>query len=169
MLTPIAPRDAWKMLQDGKARLVDIREPDEIEAAHVDMACPAPLSIVKMTGVPEATKEVPVIFTCHSGCRVTRNAAMLEEMAKGPCYTLEGGMAAWIKACLPVIRGRKYSMERQVRMAAGGLILAGFALSSVSCVFLVIPAAVGAGLVYAGLSGTCAMGSLLARMPWNRK
>ncbi len=165
----IAPREAWDLLQQGRARLVDVREPDEIEAVRAQAAHPAPLSIVRLTGVERATDETPVIFTCHSGNRVRKNEALLEGMAGGPCFNLEGGMSAWITACLPVVRGRKYSMERQVRMAAGGIIVAGFVLSLASPVFLVLPAFVGCGLVYAGLTGSCAMGQLLARAPWNRR
>ncbi|MDO5537080.1 MAG: rhodanese family protein [Desulfovibrionaceae bacterium] len=168
MLEPIYPRDAWNLLQDGRARLVDIREPDEIAAVRAERAMPAPLSLVKLTGVPRATSEMPVIFTCHSGRRVKNNAAMLESLAAGPAYVLEGGMEAWIRACLPVVRGRRYSMERQVRMAAGGIILAGFVLSLAWKGFLILPLGVGCGLVYAGLTGSCAMAGLLARMPWNR-
>lgn len=169
MLTPILPTEAKKLLESGKARLVDVREPDEIEAMHVEGCVAAPLSVVRMAPLPRATFETPIIFTCHSGNRVRKNASLLESLANGPAYTLEGGMDAWEKACLPVVRGRKYSLERQVRMVAGSIILCGFALSLVHAGFLVIPIGVGCGLVYAGVSGTCAMAGLLQRLPWNRK
>ncbi len=165
----IQPREAWDLLQQGRARLIDVREPDEIEAAHAGAALPAPLSIVRLTGVPRATEEMPVIYTCQSGRRVKQNEALLEDLAGGPCLSLDGGMSAWVKACLPVVRGRAYSLERQVRMAAGGIIITGFVLSLASPVFLILPAFVGCGLVYAGITGSCAMGQLLARAPWNRR
>ena len=169
MLSPILPREAWKLLQTGKARLIDVREPDEIETAHVEGIVAAPLSVVRLTELPKATPEMPLIFTCHSGNRVRSSATLLEELAQGPAYTLEGGMDAWEKACLPVVRGRRYSLERQVRMVAGSIILCGFALSLVHGAFLVIPLGVGCGLLYAGVTGACAMAGLLQRLPWNRK
>ena len=169
MLTPILPTEAWNLMQSGKARLIDIREPDEIEAVHVEGIVAAPLSIIRLTQIPRATEETALIFTCHSGNRVRKNASLLKQLAKGPAYTLEGGMDAWEKACLPVVRGRKYSMERQVRMVAGSIIVCGFVLSLVHGAFLIIPLGVGCGLVYAGVTGTCAMAGLLQRLPWNRK
>jgi hypothetical protein len=60
-------------------------------------------------------------------------------------------------------------MERQVRTAAGSLILISLALArSVSHTFLFATAFVGVGLVFAGVSNTCLMASILGRLPWNR-
>jgi hypothetical protein len=61
------------------------------------------------------------------------------------------------------------SLERQVRIAAGSLVLIGSALAWwVHPAFIGLAAFVGAGLVFAGATDTCGMGLLLARMPWNR-
>ena len=61
------------------------------------------------------------------------------------------------------------SLERQVRIAAGTLAAAGgFLALLVSPWFAAIPAFVGTGLVFAGVTDTCAMGLLLARLPYNR-
>ena len=83
---------------------------------------------------------------------------------------VEGGTVACERAGLPVVRGRGgVSIERQVRIAAGSLVAAGTAAGwLVHPGFLAVPAFVGCGLAFAGLSDTCAMGDLLARMPWNR-
>lgn len=169
MLKEISPGEALDLLRRNAAVLVDVREPDEVEAVHVKGAIVAPISLLGLASVPRATAERPVIFTCHSGRRVRENAARLEKLAGGPCLALAGGMAAWEGARLPVVRGRRYSMERQVRMAAGGLVLAGALLSLWAPGFLVVPVFVGAGLVYAGLSGSCGMALVLARLPWNRR
>ncbi|MBO0696981.1 MAG: DUF2892 domain-containing protein, partial [Zavarzinella sp.] len=83
---------------------------------------------------------------------------------------VEGGTAAWAAAGLPVVRGRKaVSLERQVRIAAGLLVVLGAVLGwLVHPAFVGLSAFVGAGLVFAGVTDTCGMGMLLARMPWNR-
>lgn len=84
--------------------------------------------------------------------------------------SVEGGTLAWEGAGLPVVRGRRViSLERQVRIAAGALVVAGVLLGwLVHPAFLGLSAFVGAGLVFAGVTDTCGMGLLLARMPWNR-
>jgi hypothetical protein len=83
---------------------------------------------------------------------------------------VEGGTQAWDQAGLPVIRGEKtISLERQVRIAAGLLVVSGTALGAfVHPYFLGLAAFVGAGLVFAGITDTCGMGMILARMPWNQ-
>ena len=76
-----------------------------------------------------------------------------------------GGIEAWKKAGHP-IKSEKgpIALERQVRIAAGALVLTGLLVPGLG----VIPYVVGAGLVFAGISNTCAMGMALARLPWNR-
>jgi hypothetical protein len=82
---------------------------------------------------------------------------------------VEGGTLACVEAGVPVVRGRKaISLERQVRIAAGSLVLLGAGLSFVHPAFVGIAAFVGAGLVFAGVTDTCGMGMLIARMPWNQ-
>ena len=86
-------------------------------------------------------------------------------------YILEGGIDAWKRAGLPVLTDRRQPLEimRQVQIAAGGLVLLGVALGIwVAPAFLGLSAFVGAGLVFAGVSGWCGMARLLALMPWNR-
>ena len=83
---------------------------------------------------------------------------------------VEGGTQAWEQAGLPVVRGKKtISLERQVRIAAGALVFLGTILgAAVSPYLLIIPGFVGAGLVFAGITDTCGMGMMLAKMPWNQ-
>jgi hypothetical protein len=84
---------------------------------------------------------------------------------------VQGGVQAWEAAGLPLNRGRKtLSLERQVRIIAGALVVVGAVLG-----YLVHPAwvglsgFVGAGLVFAGITDTCGMAMVLARMPWNQR
>jgi rhodanese-related sulfurtransferase len=83
---------------------------------------------------------------------------------------VEGGTQSWVQARLPVVRGKKaISLERQVRIVAGLLVLIGALLSYFARPYwIALPTAVGAGLVFAGITDTCGMGMLLAKMPWNQ-
>jgi hypothetical protein len=81
---------------------------------------------------------------------------------------VEGGTTAWVETGLPVVRGKKgISLEIRVRIVAGSFVLLGAVLSLLHPAFLALPAFVGAGLVFAGITNTCGMGMILARLPWN--
>ncbi len=83
---------------------------------------------------------------------------------------VDGGTSAWEAAGLPVVRGKKaMSLERQVRIAAGFLVFLGAALGYfVNPAWIGLSAFVGAGLMFAGITDTCAMGMMIAKMPWNQ-
>ena len=85
--------------------------------------------------------------------------------------SVEGGTSAWAAAGLPVSRGKKaiLPLERQVRTLAGFLALLGAILGYfVHPYFNGLSAFIGAGLMYAGITDTCGMGMMLAKMPWNK-
>ena len=91
-----------------------------------------------------------------------------------PCetYILEGGIDAWKKAGLPVALDRSQPIDimRQVQIVAGSLVLIGAVLGFfVAPGFYALSAFVGAGLLFAGISGFCGMAKLLGLMPWNRQ
>lgn len=170
MLPMITPKDAEQMLRDGKARLVDIREPDELTVCRIPEAEAAPLSVLPWIPMAPANEEKSIIFTCHSSRRTTANSALLESKAQGPAWQLEGGVQNWMQQGMPVEMGKQtISIMRQVQIAAGSLVLAGLVGSLVQPSMLWLSALVGMGLVFAGASGTCALGVLLSFMPWNRK
>ena len=77
---------------------------------------------------------------------------------------------AWRRARLPVREGRKrLPVDRQVQLIAGSMVLTGIALGTlVNPWFLAISAFFGAGLTFAGATGTCGLALLLLKMPWNR-
>jgi rhodanese-related sulfurtransferase len=166
----LAPADAARMLQDG-ATLVDIREPDEFARAHVAGARNLPLS-----GLATSQLAVPpgqaVLFQCRSGGRTEANAAALAAKAGDhAAFLVAGGLEAWQRAGLPVTEDRRQPIEimRQVQIAAGILVLLGVVLGAlVSPVFYGLSGFVGAGLIFAGVSGVCAVANLLRAMPWNR-
>ncbi len=174
MLRPITPRDAAQKIREG-AVLVDIREADERAREKAPGSAHHPLSRIAEDGPARgaaAGAPAPVIFHCRSGGRTECNAALLASAVKGEAYLLEGGLEAWKTAGLPVETDRRQPIEiiRQVQIVAGGLVVLGAALGLVvHPAFYALSAAVGAGLVFAGVSGTCMMANLLRAMPWNRR
>ncbi len=166
-LQAISPAAAKRLIDDG-ALLVDIREPDEHARERVPGARSRPLS--RLDALPDEAKAV--VFHCRSGARTSANAPRLAAAARCQAYVLEGGIEAWKKAGLPVVADRHQPIEimRQVQITAGALIVLGVLLSLwVAPAFIALSGFVGAGLMFAGISGWCGMAKLLALMPWNRR
>jgi rhodanese-related sulfurtransferase len=170
MLSYITPAEAQKMLQEGKARLVDVREADELSALRVPGAEAAPLSVISWMDIRPANPECPIIFTCRSGNRTTKHSDLLQKLAHGPAFQLEGGITEWAKQGLPVeLTKTVMPIFRQIQIGAGALVLAGLLGSAVWHPLIWLSAFVGAGLVFAGMTGFCGLGIVLAAMPWNKK
>lgn len=171
-LPTITATRAAAMIRDDGALLVDVREADERVRAHVPGSLHLPLSRLEQAE-PALQGGMPVIFHCASGARTAQNAARLGARAgSGRAFVVEGGMAALRQAGLAVTEDRSAPLPlmRQVQIAAGSLVLAGVLLGAlVAPVFYGMAGFVGAGLVFAGVSGFCGMANLLALMPWNRR
>lgn len=172
MLTTITPKDAARLLREEGATLVDVREPDEHARERIPGARNLPLSRLE-----EAELAVqggrPVLFHCRSGARTEGNAARLAAKCGGEvqAYLVSGGLEAWKRAGLPVAADRRQPLElmRQVQIAAGSMVLLGVLLGTlVSPGFYTLSGLVGAGLVFAGATGTCGLARVLRLMPWNR-
>jgi rhodanese-related sulfurtransferase len=152
--------------------LIDVRTPGEYAGVHAVGARLMPLSGLDPAAVAAArtgAAGTPIYVLCKSGMRATKAAEQL--IAAGiEAAVVEGGTDAWVAAGLPVVRGQgAISLERQVRIAAGLLVLGGAVLAlTVNVWWLGLPAFVGAGLVFAGVTDTCGMGMMLGRMPWNK-
>lgn len=153
-------------------RLLDVRGPGEFETAHIRGAYNVPLDTLSehAAGI-RAHLAAPVVLVCQSGARARRAEQALRGSGMPNLHVLDGGMNGWVAAGRPVQRGReRISLERQVRIAAGSLTATGALLAlTVNPLFAVIPGFVGSGLVFAGVTDTCAMGLLLARLPYNRR
>lgn len=173
MMTTISPRHLHDLVRAGqKINLVDVRTPVEFQEVHVDFARNVPLDqldVQRLKGELNGTAE-PLYVICRSGGRGKQACEKLEAAGMGSVINVEGGTLAWDQAGLPVVRGEKVmSLERQVRIAAGSLVLLGSVLGAfVSPYWIGLAAFVGAGLVFAGVTDTCGMGMLLAKMPWNQ-
>ncbi len=158
---------AKRLIDDG-AVLVDVREADERVREHVPGTRHHALS--RLSTIDTAGAKV-VIFHCRSGARTAANASRLAGAAGCDAYVLEGGIDAWKKAGLPIAIDTRQPIEimRQVQITAGSLVVAGVVLGFwIAPAFFGLSAFVGAGLVFAGVSGWCGMAKLLGLMPWNR-
>ena len=171
MLKTITPEDAARQLREGGATLVDVREPDEHARERIPGAQNLPLSQLEAAGLA-LRGSGPVLFHCRSGARTQGSAARLVAKAgRAEAYEVEGGLEAWKRAGLPVAEDRRQPLElmRQVHIAAGSLVLLGVLLGAlVAPAFYAVSGFVGAGLVFAGVTGFCGMARLLRLMPWNR-
>jgi len=168
MNTTLTPQQVHARL--SSIRLIDVRTPAEYEAVHIEGAKLMPLDRLDPANARANANDLCVIV-CHSGKRASQACEKLSAAGCSNLAVLEGGIAAWEQAGLPVKRGRQtLSLERQVRTAAGLLVLTGVALGAwVHPAFYGLSAFVGAGLTFAGLTDWCGMGLLLAKMPWNQR
>lgn len=173
MINTISPKQLSEIRSKGtKVELLDVRTPLEFREVHVDFARNVPLdelSAEKLTS-GRTTKE-PVYVICRSGGRGKQACEKLSAAGLN-MFNVEGGTLAWEQAGLSVVRSEKrlVSLERQVRIVAGSLVVVGSALGYfVHPYFIALAGFVGAGLVFAGVTDTCGMGLMLTRMPWNRQ
>lgn len=166
----LKPNDLAERLQDGRAILVDIREPDEFARRQVKGAVSRPLSTLSGASLGVDPGK-PVVFACRSGMRTEAHCERLAAAAGGEAFILEGGLEGWIAAGLPVEANAKAPMEimRQVQITAGLLVLLGIGLGLLAHpAWLGLSAFIGSGLTFAGVTGWCGMAAVLGRMPWNR-
>jgi len=175
-MATITPGELQKLLaaQPGLP-LVDVRTPVEFAEVHVPQARNEPLdqfSPAQLFGPGGLAKDQPVYLLCRSGARAAKAADKLARAGFSNGVVVAGGTLAWQEAGLPVERGtvKVISLERQVRIAAGSLVVIGVVLAKlVNPWFIGLSAFVGAGLVFAGITDFCGMGLLLARLPWNSR
>ena len=173
-VSSIQPRELTEQIQAGRTiELVDVRTPVEFRELHVEFARNLPLDQLDPAKVMQArngTAAEPLYIVCKSGGRGKQACEKFQQAGFTNVVNVEGGTLACEQAGLPMVRGQKaMSLERQVRIAAGSLVLLGVTLGwFVHPAFFGLSAFVGAGLVFAGITDTCGMGMLLARMPWNQ-
>ena len=150
-------------------QLVDVRTPSEFSAGHIPEAVNIPMDEVDAR-LADIRRDKPVVLICQSGGRAQITCNLIS--AQHPSLlVLEGGTRAWLSAGLPVVTSAKtrWSLERQVRLAAGLLVLTGVLLSQlVNSSWIFLSGFVGLGLTFAGLTDICPMGILFMHMPWNK-
>ena len=168
----VGPGELEKLLRERPdVRVLDVRTPGEYEAVHIAGAYNVPLDTLGEHAADiRAHVDEPVVLVCQSGARARRAEEALKAAGLPQLHVLDGGVNGWVAAGRPVRRGAaRISLERQVRIAAGALAATGgFLALLVNPLFAALPAFVGSGLVFAGVTDTCAMGMLLAKLRYNR-
>ncbi len=157
-----------EQLQAGSVSVIDVREPMEYASGHIAGSTNIPLARLGRTPLPPG----PLVLVCQSGNRSGKAMTQLQQQGHPQLVAdLEGGLPSWQQAGLPLkrLKGAPLPLMRQVQIAAGVLVLLGLILSNtVAPAWILLTWFVGAGLIFAGISGFCGMARLLAVMPWNR-
>lgn len=153
--------------------LIDVRTPAEFREIHAEFAKNAPLDSLDPAALMQSRGpriREPLYVICQSGSRGSKACKRFIDAGFEQVVNVSGGTKAWDEAGLPVVRGKKtISLERQVRIVAGSIVLIASLLAmAIHPYFAGISAFIGAGLTFAGLTDTCGMGMMLAKMPWNQ-
>ena len=179
MVATITAQQLLEMKRKGEAiDLIDVRTPAEYSEVHVNFARSLPLDKLDPKAIHAERSNngstPPLYVICRSGSRSRQACEKLIEAGLSEVVSVEGGTQACEAAGVPVVRGKKtMSLERQVRIAIGAMVLAGVAVAafgneSLKPVGLGLAGFMGAGLVFAGLTDTCALAMLIAKLPWNQ-
>jgi len=166
--TMTAP-DLQDRLGTDDLRLLDVRTPGEFESARIPGSHNVPLPVLPRYAARLASRSgVPLVVLCQTGAR-SRQAAEVLAPHGVETLVLDGGLAAWQSSGGQVEEGDpRWSLERQVRLTAGGLVLGSIATSTVAPRAKYLAGAIGGGLFFAAVSNTCLMGDLLGKLPYNR-
>ena len=151
--------------------LLDVRTPAEFATAHIPGSYNVPLDLLREHGreLRDHLAE-DVVLICRSGIRSMQAETLLGTAGLPNVHVLAGGVTAWENAGAPLTHGAQtWELERQVRLVAGGVVLAGVLASTIAPRAKWISAAIGAGLSGAALTNSCAMGMLLSKLPYNRR
>ncbi|GAB4460324.1 MAG: rhodanese-like domain-containing protein [Elainellaceae cyanobacterium] len=169
-LNTINPVQLKALVDQQTVTLVDVREPVEYAGEHISGSTLVPLSNFDPALLPNQPNK-PTVLYCRSGNRSAQAAQKLFSAGIQEVTHLEGGLLAWKAQGYPteIKQNAPISLMRQVQIVAGSLVLLGTLLGAfVSPWFLILSGFVGSGLIFAGVTDTCAMAMLLAKMPWNR-
>jgi rhodanese-related sulfurtransferase len=169
--TAISVAEAKELIESNPdALVVDVRTPAEFESVHIDGAINLPLDQVDahlQRIVQDAGGRM--ILICQSGGRAAQAQEKLAGAGLSEVNVMAGGMGAWVAAGAPVIRGsERWSLERQIRLVAGSIVLLAVIASIWLPAMAIVAGLMGAGLAFAAVTNTCAMGMLLSRLPYNR-
>ena len=174
MTNCISAPEFKRLVQSGKSiEVVDVRTPSEFREVHIEVASNEPLDRLDPKAIQAARNETanePLYIVCRSGSRGKQACEKFVAAGFANVINVEGGTVACEAAGIAVVRGKKMmSLERQVRIAAGLLVFSGSALGYFVCPYWIgLAGFVGAGLAFAGITDTCAMGMMIAKMPWNQ-
>ena len=169
-LETIEPTSLKNLLDKQKVLLVDVREAGEHRREQIPGSILVPLSDFDPKKIPDETAK-QLVLHCQTGIRSAQAAQKLFVAGHSQVTHLQGGLNAWKAAGNETIisRSAPISIMRQVQIVAGSLVLSGVLLGTfVSPIWYILSGFVGAGLTFAGITNTCAMGLLLAKLPYNQ-
>ncbi|MCX6340519.1 MAG: MBL fold metallo-hydrolase [Candidatus Aureabacteria bacterium] len=172
LLEMVSPEDARALAsRDPRVILLDVRSPLEFNEVHIDHSLNIPIDTLASKVEDLSRAGHTYVVFCHSGNRSPMAADMLLQSGIHSVKVMDGGIARWQKEKLPVIKGEPaISLERQVRIIAGSVVLLGIVLARfVHGAFIWISILISCGLIFAGITNNCLMGMLLMRLPYNKK
>ena len=174
MTRTITPGKLHEISLSGKpVEVIDVRTPAEFRSAHVPLARSTPLDALDPRAIVSARKlkGEPLYVICRSGNRSEKACAAFDAAGLGETVVnVEGGLLAWARSGLPVVKGRYVlPLDRQVRVTVGLLVLLGAVLGFfVNPWFYALSAYCGAGLIFSGITDLCPLAWTIAKMPWNQ-
>ncbi|MEO0796658.1 MAG: rhodanese-like domain-containing protein [Verrucomicrobiota bacterium] len=153
--------------------LVDVRSPGEFRSGHIDGAINHAVDRFDVESARKLAGEAGdrrVVLICQSARRSKKALEVWSEAGLENAVELEGGMNAWpTNSSQGASCATGISLFRQVQIVAGSFVFVGTLLGAfVNPWYLLIPGFFGAGLTFAGVTGTCGMGVMLSKMPWNQ-
>ncbi len=151
-------------------RILDVRTSGEFQGNHIPGSFNVPLDTLGEHVKDLADVDHPVALICQSGGRATRAHEQLGAAGKHSLHVLTGGMAAWTAAGGETTSTApdRWALDRQVRFVAGLLVLIGIVVGQLVAPMIWLAGAVGFGLAFSAITNTCAMGMMLAKLPYNR-
>ena len=172
----IQPKELQQLREGGKVvDLIDVRTPAEFAGLHAEGATNHPLDQLNpnaIMGARNGSADQPLYVICQMGGRSMKACEQFVANGHSNVVNVEGGTMLWEQQGLPVNKGEKQVMaiDRQVRIAAGSLVVLGvlLAVALSPWIGLGLAAFVGVGLVFSGATNTCGMATMLAMMPWNQ-
>ena len=176
MIQTIEPKELAERKASGAVELIDVRTPAEYNGLHADGAENHPLDQLDPAAIMQGRNgdaDQPLYLICQMGGRSMKACEKFVAAGYTNVVNVSGGTTLWHEHGLPVVKGKRQviAIDRQVRIAAGSLVLLGVVLAAAvlpQWIGLALAGFIGAGLVFSGVTNTCGMASVLAMMPWNR-
>jgi rhodanese-related sulfurtransferase len=162
------------LAQGTTPEIIDVRTPVEFQEVHMNLAQNIPLDRLDPEAVMASRKgsaNEPLYIVCRSGARGGQACQKFHAAGYSNVINIEGGTMACVREGIAVTRGKKgIPLHCQVQMITGTLVMSGVLLAIFlsNQYWLLLSLAMGAGLTFSGLTNTCAMGTILSRMPWNQ-
>src|SRR6185369_11416009 len=140
-------------------QLVDVRSPNEFKTGHLAGAVNIPLDELE-SRVADLNTNQPLIMICQAGVRAEMASKLLGN-CRDDIRVLQGGVNAWRQSGQELVMSvrTRWSLERQVRLCGGIIVLAGVGLGlTVDALWFGLAAVVGLGLTLAGMTDFCLLG-----------